>query len=191
MALIVKVSSRDALRRAVAVLSSGGLVVYPTETSYGLGADAKDRAAVAKTFKAKGMPPSKRISVMVSDKAMARRFFRVDKRVEALIDAFLPGPLTVITRGRSFRIPDYRFCRDLAKQLGRPITCTSANPAGGGDCYRIADIIPHLRGVALFIDGGRLPKRKPSTVFDVDKGIVLRKGPISEARIRRALKGIQ
>jgi len=184
----VKAGSRSAIARAVKVLKSGGLIVFPTETSYGLGADAKNRKAIAATFKAKQSPQSKRISVMVADKAMAKEFFEVTPVVERLIDVFLPGPLTIITKGRSFRIPDHPFCRRLAKALGRPVTSTSANLAGQGDCYSVSQARDSLKGVALFIDGGRLPKRRPSTVFDADSGVILRKGPISKARIEQALK---
>lgn len=185
---IVSAGSRSAVRQAVRVLKAGGLIVFPTETSYGLGADAKNRRAVNAAFRAKRSSPSKRISVMVADKAMARKFFDVTPRVECLIDAFLPGPLTIITKGMAFRIPDHPFCRKLAKKLGRPITSTSANVAGQGDCYSIKQAKDSLKGVALFIDGGQLPKRRPSTVFDTDRRVILRKGPISQARIEKALR---
>ena len=90
-------------------------------------------------------------------------------------------------KGKSFRIPAYGFCRRLAKAFGRPITSTSANRAGHGDCYQISQAIESLDGVGLFIDGGRLPKRRTSTVFDVDSGTIIREGPISKRAIERVL----
>ena len=80
MAAIIKVSSRSAVGKAVEVLKSGGLIVFPTETSYGLGADAYNKKAVAATFRAKQSQQAKRISVMVADKAMAKKFFKVTQK---------------------------------------------------------------------------------------------------------------
>lgn len=187
MAKILRDSSPQAILESVKVLRNGGLVVFPTETCYGFGADAANKSALRKLFEAKGMPVSKKISVMVSDKEMVHCFFGKDPRVDALIDAFLPGPLTIVTKGRSFRIPDYRFCRELAKKFGKPITSTSSNLSGGSDHYTIRPILRELNGVELIIDGGRLPKRKPSTVFDVDKMQVIRKGSISALKIQGVL----
>lgn len=188
MVKIIHVSSKKAVPTAVKVLKNGGVIVFPTETSYGLGASADDRNAVKKVFSVKRMPPSKKISVMVADKAMVHRWFGRDKVVDTLIDAFLPGPLTIISKGKSFRIPDYGFCRRLVKKLGMPVTSTSSNLSGGSDHYSIKSILNELKGVDLIIDGGRLPKRRPSTVYDVDKNVVLRKGLISENRIKKSLK---
>lgn len=184
MAAIVKVSSPRAVASAVKVLKRGGLIAIPTETCYGLGADATNPKAVAAVFKVKRRVATRKMSVMVADKAMANRFFGRSRRVDALIDAFLPGPLTIVTKGRSFRIPDYAWCRRLIKKLGRPITSTSSNVSGGSNHYSIKPILRELKGVDLIIDGGCLPKRLPSTVYDVDHDKVLRKGPLSEKEIR-------
>lgn len=188
MVKIVQVSSKKAVQTAVEVLKNGGVIVFPTETSYGLGANVGNKKAVKKVFFVKRMPPSKKISVMVADKDMVHRWFGRDKKVDALIDAFLPGPLTIITKGKSFRIPDYAFCRKMVKNLGMPVTSTSSNISGGSDHYSIKPILKELKGVDLIIDGGRLLKRKPSTVYDVDKNVVLRKGPISGEKIKKWLE---
>lgn len=187
MAGVISVRSREAVKKAVRILKRGGVIIFPTETAYGLGADATNRKAVGRVFEIKQMQPAKKISSMVSDKGMVHRFFGKDRQVDALIDALLPGPLTIITKDRSFRIPAYKFCRELAKALRRPITATSANLVGQPDNYSINHILKCLKGVDLIVDGGRLPKRKTSTVYDLDKDIVYRKGPIGIRRVRAVL----
>ena len=191
MVKIIHVSSQKAVQTAVKVLKRGGVIVFPTETSYGLGADAGNKKAIKKVFKLKRMIPSRKISVMVADKSMVHRWFGKDKKVDALIDAFLPGPLTIITKGNSFRIPDYNFCLQVVKKLARPVTSTSCNISGGSDHYSIKPILKELKGVDVIIDGGSLPKRRPSTVYDVDKRVIIRKGAISELEIKKVLYNLR
>jgi L-threonylcarbamoyladenylate synthase len=194
MTEIIKVKNKEALTRAVDVLAKGGIIVYPTETSYGLGVDATDDRAVKKVVKIKKRGKGKKISVAFSDLKMARKYLVITKNAEKLAKAFLPGPITLIVESKShskvgFRIPDQPFVLRLIKKLGKPITATSANISGEDDLYRIRDVVKIFNGkVGLIIDSGNLAKRKPSTVYDVIDRKVIRKGPIPQKKIDAVLE---
>lgn len=189
----VKVS--QALQQSLQVLKEGGVVIYPTETLYGIGADATNDRAVEKVIRIKKRSKAKKISIAFSDLKMAKRYLVITKNAEKLAKAFMPGPLTLIVENRGklrrkigFRIPDNAFVRRLIRKLDKPITTTSANISGGRELYRIKDVIKAFGGkVDLIIDAGNLKKRKPSTVFDVAENKILRKGPVSEKEIRAVL----
>lgn len=192
---IIKVGNKKATERAVQVLSSGGLVIYPTETCYGIGADATNDAAVQKVIKIKKRSKSKKISIAFCDLKMARQYLIITKNAEKLAKAFMPGPLTLIVESKSntknkvgFRIPDNKEVLKIVKKLGKPITSTSANIAGDKEVYRIKDAAKIFDNKTdLILDGGILKKTKPSTVYDVAENKVLRKGPISEKQIDAVL----
>lgn len=192
----LKVTDKKAVQRATEVLAAGDLIIYPTETLYGIGADATSDKAVKKVITVKKRSPSKHIIVAVSDLKMARRYAIITKKVEILAKTFMPGPLTLILESKinkrriRFRIPDNKFVLSVIKKFGKPITTTSANISGQQNIYKIKDIIKTFDGkVALIIDAGNIPKRKPSTVFDTIEMKVVREGPISEKQILAALKG--
>ncbi len=191
MTEIIKVTNKKAIERAISALTSGSIIVYPTETSYGLGADATNDRAVKKIIAIKKRSKSKKISVAFSDLKMAKKYLVITKDAEKLAKAFLPGPLTLIVESKAkptkkigFRIPDHKFVLSLIRKFGKPITTTSANISGEGDLYKIKDVIRIFsHKIDLIIDGGNLAKRKPSTVYDVLDKKILRKGPISEKKI--------
>ncbi len=203
MALLLKIRGHGparALEKAADMLLKGKIVVYPTESSYALGANAYNRAAVRKLAKIKKRPAGKPFSVIVADLAMARNIARLNKDAEALARAFMPGPLTMVvpknkkipdeisTGTIAFRIPSNRFARELSRRCNCPIVATSANIAGEEPVYSASEAVRNFGGAAdVVVDAGRLPKRKPSTIFDCTSGKVLRHGPISEARVRRVL----
>ncbi|KHO47786.1 MAG: tRNA threonylcarbamoyladenosine biosynthesis protein [archaeon GW2011_AR5] len=199
---ILRVTDRKAAARSTEVLADGGLIIYPTETVYGIGADATSDKAVKKVIAVKKRSPAKHIIVAVSDIKMARKYAIITKKVELLAKAFMPGPLTLILESKEparnavrkkirFRIPDNKFVLSAIRKLGKPITTTSANISGGENLYKISDIIKTFDGrVDLIIDAGNIPKRKPSTVFDTIDMKVVRPGPISEKQILAALKTI-
>ncbi|MCX6816223.1 MAG: L-threonylcarbamoyladenylate synthase [Candidatus Aenigmarchaeota archaeon] len=193
MAEVIKISNKDALSKAVTLLAKGGVIVYPTETSYGLGVDAENDRAVKKIITIKKRNKNKKISVAFSDLKMAKKYLVVTKDAEKLCKAFLPGPLTLLVESKNhkivgFRIPDHKFVLSLIRKLGKPITATSANISGEGDLYKIKDVIKIFdKKSDLIIDGGNLMKRKPSTVYDVTERKVIRKGPIPEKRINAVL----
>lgn len=185
--IIVKQSS-SAIQKAVSILEKGGLLVYPTETCYGLGADATNKKAVAKVFRVKGRDADKKIAFAVSSLQMAKKYFRINDDAEKLVKAFMPGPLTLIVKGNSFRIPLNKFVLELIEKFGRPITATSTNISGQEPIYSTDEIISIFAGnVDLIVDAGNLPLRKVSTVFDVDSRKILREGQISEHEIMKFL----
>ncbi|MDD1675542.1 MAG: threonylcarbamoyl-AMP synthase [Methanomicrobiales archaeon] len=180
----------DIIARAVEVLRRDGLVVYPTDTVYGLGADALSEEAVMKVYEAKGRPFHNPISVAVCDMEMLCCIARVSPPAEALIERFLPGPMTVILPAKSVlppllmagtgqigvRIPDHEIALSLVRVFDAPITATSANRTGERNPRSEDEVqVPH----DLLISGGTLPG-VPSTVVDPDRRQILRPGTQAE-----------
>lgn len=157
------------ITRAVAALKKGGVVVYPTETAYGLGADATDARAVAEIFKMKGRARSKSVIVLMQDIAMVRRYARVTRAEELLMKRYWPGALTIVVRAKrsmvradsrarripvpalargvvakdgtiAVRVSSNAVARALVRSLGRPLVSTSANRAGGKNPYTISAV---------------------------------------------------
>lgn len=164
----------ETIPAAVRVLNDGGLVIYPTETCYALGADATNPAAVLKVFKAKNRPLDQPLSVIVSSLEMIKEYAIVTREVERLINEFMPGPLTLIVKNKKFpqalcgggvtvgfRIPDNVIALELVKQFGKPIVATSANLHGGPNPYEVPSV-----NADFVINAGALPRRSPSTVYD-------------------------
>lgn len=195
---------------AVEFLQEGGVAVVPTDTSYGLAADAANPAAVTFLSQLKGRTASQPLSVVVSERAQAERLTTFTPAAAAIWDAFLPGPLTLVlpavgTAGMApevlaadgtlgIRYPDYEFSVMTAERLERPYTATSANRAGRPPSYSVAeflDSLPENLLPHLVVDAGDLPIRPVSTVVRVVDGVeVLREGAISKADIMEATKGM-
>lgn len=195
-------NTQEAATKAAAVLRSGGVVLYPTDTLYGLGADAFSDESVAKVYTIKARDEKKPIHCVVADLEAAGEFAEVNDVARKLAEKFLPGPLTLILKKRTkvdsgiakgietigIRIPKNDFCLALAKKSG-PYTTTSANVAGAEDRRDVPAILAQLGEKAslidLVIDAGELPEQKPSTVVDVSSGEIkiLREGAISSSSI--------
>ena len=194
---IIKSKDKNAVTHAVKTLKKGGIVIYPTETSYGLGADATNLIAVKKINRIKGRR-EKFISIIISDKKMAEKYLVLNGDIRKLMRKFMPGPLTLVAKKKKlktktllggFRISSNRFASNLVKSFGKPITATSANISGKPGIYRLKDIVKIFSGkVDLIIDSGNLPKRRPSTVFDVSKRKIIRKGKIPKKEVLKILK---
>lgn len=185
------------IARAVDILKQGGVVVCPTETAYGLAADATNARAIAKIFAVKGRSGHKPLPLIAGSSAMAERFFRFTKEERALARQFWPGPLTILLRPRqkfprgvagrdgrvAVRVSGSVTARALAQRLGKPITATSANRSGGKTCYSISCVRASLRGFSpeLVISRGTLPRRRPSTIVRINKNSIkiLRLGSIT------------
>ena len=180
------------VERAAQTLREGDLVVYPTETVYGLGADATDPDAVERVFDLKGRSRDKPVSMGVPDVESAREYARPTEREVAFMREFLPGPVTVVvergdavpdvlTAGRDrvgVRVPDHDVALDLYEQAGVPVTATSANLSGTGSVRRVEELSDDiLDGVAVVIDTGETAGGSGSTVVDVSAGTVHRRGP--------------
>jgi len=184
----------DALRRAAEAVAEGDLVVYPTETVYGLGGDALDPAAVERVFELKGRESSNPLSLGVPSVDAALRYTEPTEFAVAFARAFLPGPVTVVvdrgdavpdalTAGRDrvgIRVPDHPIARDLLRETG-PLTATSANVSGRGSVTHPDDLDDRIReGVAAVIDGGETPGTE-STVVDPESRTVHRRGAMAGA----------
>lgn len=173
---------------AVAAIRRGDLVVYPTETVYGLGADALDPDAIQRVFEAKNRRRSKPLSMALPDAAVAADYTNPTEREQAFCERFLPGPVTVLLDRNDrvpdvlvaggervgIRVPEHDIARDLARRIG-PITSTSANRSGEPSARCIDGIDADIREQAVVLDDGETPGTE-STVVDVSGGEILRRG---------------
>lgn len=192
----------EIIRRAAAVLSAGGLVAFPTETVYGLGANALDPAAVARIFAAKGRPADDPLIVHVLDVgALGPLVTGVPDVARRLAEAFWPGPLTLVlprsdivpsavTAGLdtlAVRAPSHPVARALIQAAGTPVAAPSANPFGRTSPTSAAHVVTDLGGrVDLVLDGGACPIGVESTVVDCtsDPPRVLRHGGVPIEALR-------
>lgn len=172
------------VQECVRVLDSGGVIVYPTDTVYGLGVDATNGDAVALVRKIKRNDATKPILAMVSDGVELSRYAQVTPLARTLVNEFLPGPLSIVLEGKGeglkpvcssdgslgFRMPDHIFCLTLARAFGRPITSTSVNRSGMAQPYAISTMLAQLgdeaNHISLVVDMGPTVKHTPSTIVD-------------------------
>ena len=153
-----KQSVTACVKDAVTELQAGGVIIYPTDTLYGLGADALSDKAVGKVYKIKGRDERKPVHAIVADMKMMEKYAEVPDMARMLAKEFLPGPLTLILKKKAgiktgiakgitkigFRIPDNPFCLALAKKFGKPITTTSANRSGRKTELTVGAILKQL-----------------------------------------------
>jgi L-threonylcarbamoyladenylate synthase len=187
--------TEDALDEAAAALRDGGLVVYPTETVYGLAADALDPAAVEAAFEAKRRPREKPLSFAFPDHEAALEHLHVGETERAFMAEFLPGPVTavvekgdsvpdVLTGGRDrvgVRVPDSEVALALLDRVA-PLTATSANVSGEPSVTHPDDLDPEfVDRVDAVLDAGETPGGTGSTVVDVANGEILREGAVGDA----------
>ncbi len=194
-------------RRAVEALRAGEVVVYPTDTVYGLGCDATNPTAVRRVFEIKGRPPDQPVPVLLAEAWQAADLAEVSEGARRLMKRFWPGPLTLVLRSRGvvadlvtagtgavgLRVPDHPVPRALVRACGFPLVGTSANSTGRPAPVTVPEVLSDLDGrVALVLDGGRL-RGRPSTVVDAtgERPRVLRPGPISAEAIERVWEGGQ
>jgi L-threonylcarbamoyladenylate synthase len=199
------VDEAETFTRAVAALRRGELIVFPTETLYGLGADALNSAAVERVFQLKGRNRQTPIPVLVADEAMLVTLVtEIPPIARRLMGHFWPGPLTIVLPARA-GIPEALLNRDggigvrvssqpiatrLVGALGRPLTATSANPAGEKPARTAQEAKRYFRGqIELFVDGGTLTSSVGSTVVAVVGNAlkIIRDGEISAARLKEIL----
>ncbi len=190
---------------AARCLAQGGLVGFPTETVYGLGADATNAAAVARLYQAKGRPSFNPLIAHVSDLDAARRIGRFDFRATALAEAFWPGPLTLVlpktadcavadlaTAGLdtvAIRIPAHGVARDILRAFGGPVVAPSANLSGHVSPTIAAHVQGDLDGrIDLIIDGGAVAVGVESTIVGCfEAPMLLRPGGLPREAIERLL----
>ena len=202
--------------RAAAVLRAGGVVLYPTDTFYGLGADALSDKAVAKVKNIKRRDEGKPIHAIVSDLGMAARYAELTDDARLLAERLPQGQVTFIVSAKGgsasggkkkvstgimrgirtfgFRIPDNDFCLALVREFSRPVTATSANLSGRSPERSVEKILAQFGTAAesldLVIDAGELPAKQPSTVVDLSEAtpVIIREGAISAADVWNAIR---
>jgi L-threonylcarbamoyladenylate synthase len=185
-----------AIRQAAEILRGGGLVAFPTETFYGLGAAGLDGVAVRRVFAAKGRPASMPLLLLVDSRAMAASVaLEVPPRARELMERHWPGALTLVLRAAphvpaevtagtgtvGVRISAHAVARALVSALGEPVTAPSANPTGAAPPVTAAEVLARLEGaVDLVLDGGPTAGGPPSTVLDVtvDPPRIIRQGAV-------------
>ena len=195
----------EAIAEATRILGAGGVVAFPTETVYGLGADATNPTAVARLYAAKGRPRFNPLIAHVADLAAARALAKFGRAADALAGQFWPGPLTLVlpkaatcpvaelaTAGLdsiAVRMPDHPVARDLLHAFGRPIVAPSANRSGHVSPTTAAHVMADLRGrIDLIVDGGATPVGVESTIVAcLDRPTLLRPGGLPRADIERVL----
>ncbi|KKS26210.1 MAG: Sua5/YciO/YrdC/YwlC family protein [Parcubacteria group bacterium GW2011_GWA2_42_11] len=199
--------SEEAVIEAAKVMLSGGVVVFPTDTVYGLGADATSARAIDKIFRLKKRDVKKPVSIVVRDLIMAKRVAIVDKRLERALNIVFPGAVTVIllkkyklpenltAGGRTIglRIPDYKLIQFLSENMGRPYVATSANISGEQATTKIGEVIKYFENSLvkpdLILDAGDLKFSQPSTVLDLtgEHPKIIRIGPVSPKKLNEIL----
>ena len=192
--LILPASDPAAIRQAAATLKAGGTVVFPTDTVYGLGADAFSEPAIQKLFEIKDRQPNQAIAVLIGDLAQLDLLTEnIPASAMALVRKHWPGALTVIVPRKAgvpeilsptptlgVRMPDHPAALALLRASG-PLAVTSANLSGGANASTAGQVLEQLDGrFDLLLDGGATPGGVPSTVVDMTgtQPKVLRQGPI-------------
>lgn len=195
----------DAVAAAARCLAQGGLVAFPTETVYGLGADATDGQAVARLYAAKGRPAFNPLIAHVADTAAARKLAVFNTAAERLAAAFWPGPLTLVLPHKpgcpvsdlalagldtiALRIPAHTVARDLLAAFGKPVVAPSANRSGHVSPTDASHVLADLRGrIDLIIDDGPCPVGVESTIVScAGTPALLRPGGVPRNAIEKAL----
>jgi len=202
---VLSAEAPEALRQAVAVLQRGGLVAFPTDTVYGVGAAAFAAEAVQRLYEVKGRSAEKAIAVLVAREAdLTQVAAALTPSARALALRFWPGPLTLVVPKHpalpeavsagptvGVRQPDHPVAQALLRLSG-PLAATSANLSGQSSATTAEEVLSQLGGrIDLLLDGGQTPGGVASTVIDctAEPPVILRPGPISAATIEAALKG--
>jgi L-threonylcarbamoyladenylate synthase len=200
---ILSARKAGSMARAVEILRQGGLVAFPTDTVYGLGARAFDAAAVEAIYTAKGRSSEKAIPILLGDPDdLLKVVSELAPLAQALASHFWPGPLTLVvpkhpclpaavssTPTVGVRVPDHPVARALLRAAG-PLAVTSANLSGQASPTTAEAVRAQLGGrIALILDGGRTPGGVPSTVVNClgADPVILRAGPISLHQIQEVI----
>ncbi|HVY54564.1 MAG TPA: L-threonylcarbamoyladenylate synthase [Thermodesulfobacteriota bacterium] len=198
---MIGASDPEAPEKAASILRSGGVIVYPTETLYGIGALASNGTSVERVFEIKGRPHASPIPVLGRDLGMLEEVAEFNAAARLLAENFWPGALTLVLKDKgklpelitagtgktAVRVSAHPFVARLFKELDGPLTSTSANPSGGGNLLEFSHIYREFNGrVELIIDSGNIPPSKGSTVVDVTTTPpeILREGDLSISKLK-------
>ena len=205
--IILSASSQESIARALNILQAGGLVAFPTDTVYGVGALAFDANAVESIYVAKDRPIEKAIPVLIGDPADLEKVGAdIPDSARKLASRFWPGPLTILVPKRAdlpeavsatatvgVRVPDHEVARALLRATG-PMAVTSANISGKLSPVTAREVYEQLKDrIDLIIDGGKTPGGVPSTLVDCtsEELKVLREGPLSLDELLSALNDLR
>lgn len=196
---LTKKNQVSIINLTIKTFKSGGLIIFPSDTVYGLLCDATNEQAVKKLIEFKNRPPGKAISVFCNFE-LINKLVKINKQQQKIIKEILPGPFTVVLSSKhkvhkllesekgtlGIRIPMYQYIEVLVNRFKKPITATSANIAGRSAYYSIKTLLRELSDkqkklIDLIVDVGTLPRNKPSTVMDLTKSDVkvLRQGDVN------------
>lgn len=198
------------IQASVKALKQGKIIVYPTDTCYGLAVDVSNIKAIKKLYRLKGRNFNKPSSVVVPSVSSAKKIVKWGSLAQKLAKKFWPGAITIVLELRiknqelriltaktnflGLRLPKNKIALDLAKALNKPITATSANLAGKSECYSVDEIVQQFQHQKIkpdiIIDAGKLPFQKPSTLVKLDDArevSILRLGPITFNQINNAV----
>jgi L-threonylcarbamoyladenylate synthase len=201
---IIRADHPQAITQALRILEKGGLVAFPTDTVYGVGALVFDGEAVESIYTAKGRPVEKAMPVLLGDaEDLQKVVSQIPDMARKLASRFWPGPLTLVVPKRpevpeevsstatvAVRIPDHAVARTLLRATG-PMAVTSANISGKASPSTAGEVFSQLGGrIALIIDGGETPGGVPSTLVNCtgDEPIILREGPVTLDELVSALR---
>ena len=193
-----------AVTMSVEVLARGGVIIYPTDTVYGIGADATNPDAVELVMRIKEREPFKPLVIIVDSIEVAERYVDISGLARTIAERFWPGPLTMQLRKRddtlippvgdaetvALRVPRNDFCLALTATLGRPVVSTSVNLSGAPQAFTLSDMLTSLGQnldlVDLIVDDGDLPHSPPSTIVSIEDGTVriLREGAVPKEALK-------
>ncbi|HQN67928.1 MAG TPA: L-threonylcarbamoyladenylate synthase [Smithellaceae bacterium] len=194
-------SEEDVIGSAAAIISRGGVIAYPTETIYGLGADATNEQAIRKIFEIKGRNFSNPVSLIIGRREDVHPLVRaIPETAQKLMDAFWPGPLTIVfeaagcvsplltakTGKIGIRLSGHDGARQIALAAGKPLTATSANLSGLPECATADEVIAQLGDrLDAVVDLGNTSGTAGSTIIDTttEQPVILRAGVISREEI--------
>lgn len=196
-----------AIEKAVEVIKYGGIVACPTDTTYGLIADATNEEAVSRLFKIKKRPITKAIPVIINNIELAKKIAFIDEKMANVLNMVWPGAVTVILQYKfklpelitagaktvALRIPDYKLIYFLTESIGKPLTATSANVSGQQPAYSAKEVINQFDHAEyqpnLILDAGILKHSKPSTILDLSdrEPKIRRVGPVDKETLLKIL----
>lgn len=186
----------EVIHKACQIVRMGGIIIYPTDTAYGIGVNALDLKAIKKLYELKGRDFSKPTHVVVDDWQMIEKTAYTNSLARKIYNKFLPGPLTIILNKKDLipdiltanlntigiRIPNCKITKLISENLKLPYTTPSANRSGEKTPYSIEEVknVLDLSQVDLVIDGGKLPNIPPSTIVDISTNEIkfLREGSL-------------
>ena len=208
MSTIVRQTKTEDIKAAGKVLKQGGIVAFPTDTVYGLGAVFDDEKAVRKIFAAKGREEKKPLSILVADSVQVELLSEIKsgemaQKAERLMKKYWPGALTLIFRKKpgipdavtaggetiGIRMPNMELTRELIRAAGKPLAAPSANTSGKRSSVSAREVLEDLDGkIDMVIDGGTCPVGVASTVVDMtgETPVILREGVITAEMIAQA-----